>query len=196
MVEKIDEGVGMMLAELTRQGVLDNTLFVVSSDNGGALWSDNSPLFHHKSTLWEGGIRVPCIMRWPAQLPRRKVISQPAITMDLTATFAAIAGAQPAEGQPFDGINLLPILTGKQSAMERTFYWRINRTGRQQKAVRHGNWKYLEDGNVELLFDLSKDIGERRNLAMHRQDIFTDLKRRLALWEEEMAKHQPEFLVK
>jgi arylsulfatase A len=196
MLEKVDEGVGMLLAELELAGVLDHTLFVLSSDNGGALWADNSPLFHHKSTLWEGGIRVPCVMRWPAKLGRGKTVSQAAITMDLTATFAAIAGAKPAAGTPFDGINLLPILTGEQPPVERTFYWRIDRTGRQQKAVRHGNWKYLDDGNVELLFDLSTDIGERNNLAMHHQDVFHDLKRRLAGWEAGMAKERTEFLVK
>lgn len=72
--------------------------------------SDNRPLFHHKATLWEGGIRVPCLMRWPATLPRNQVIHQAAITMDLAATFLAAASARlPASYQP-DGINLLPVL--------------------------------------------------------------------------------------
>src|SRR6476659_2325265 len=138
MLEKIDEGVGMMLAELERQGVLDNTLFVLSSDNGGERLSDNSPLFNHKQTLWEGGIRVPCLMRWPAKLPKGKLVNQPSITMDLTATFLAAAGASPPSGRYLDGINLLPILTGQQPPQERTFYWRVNRSLRQQKAIRHG----------------------------------------------------------
>ena len=114
MLEKVDEGVGMILAELEKHGLADNTLFVLSSDNGGERYSDNSPLFHHKATLWEGGIRVPCLMRWPAKLPQGKVTSQVGITMDLTATFAAIAGAKPPADRPFDGINLLPMLTGEQ----------------------------------------------------------------------------------
>jgi len=196
MVERVDEGVGMILAELAKQGVLDNTLVVLSSDNGGERYSDNSPLFHHKSTLWEGGIRVPCIMRWPAKLPRGAVTPQVGITMDLSATFAAIAGAKAAEGRPFDGIDLIPILTGARPPETRTLAWRIDRTGRQQKAVRHGDWKYMQDGNVEMLFDLAEDIGERRDLSFKEPEKLADLKRRLASWEAEMARETPEILVK
>lgn len=196
MVEKVDEGVGMLLAELDKQGVLDNTLFVLSSDNGGERYSDNSPLFHHKSTLWEGGIRVPCLMRWPARLPPGKVTSQVGITMDLTATFAAIAGAKPAVDRPFDGLNLLPLLTGEQKEQPRTLCWRIDRASRQQKVVRHGSWKYIQDSNVEMLFNLADDIGERRDVSFQNPAVFADLKSRLAAWEAEMAQERTEFLVK
>jgi len=196
MVEKVDEGVGMLLAELEKQGVLDNTLFVLSSDNGGERYSDNSPLFHHKSTLWEGGIRVPCLMRWPAKLPKGKITSQVGITMDLTATFAAIGGAKRPADRPFDGINLLPILTGEMAEEPRTLAWRINRTGRQQKAIRHGSWKYIQDGNVEMLFDLAKDISERHDVSFQNPEVFTDLKRRLTKWEDDLSQERPDFLVK
>lgn len=196
MVEKIDEGVGMLLNELEKQGVLDNTLFVLSSDNGGERYSDNSPLFHHKSTLWEGGIRVPCLMSWPAKLPKGKVTSQVGITMDLTATFAAIAGAKPAADRPFDGINLVPMLSGETPEQSRTLAWRIDRTARQQKALRHGSWKYIQDSNVEMLFDLANDIGERRDQSFQHPQVFADLKRRLAAWEAELAMERTEFLVK
>lgn len=196
MVEKVDEGVGMLLAELEAQGRLDNTLIVFSSDNGGERYSDNSPLFHHKSTLWEGGIRVPCIMRWPARLPQNHVTSQVGITMDLTATFAAIAEVTPPADRPFDGISLLPVLTGQQPEQTRTLAWRIDRTGRQQKALRHGSWKYMQDGNVEMLFDLRTDVSERRDVAFQHADVFADLKQRLAKWEEDLAKEPADFLVR
>jgi len=196
MVEKVDEGVGMLLAELERQGIGDNTLIVLSSDNGGERFSDNSPLAHHKTTLWEGGIRVPCLMRWPAKLPKGKVTGQVGITMDLSATFAAIAGAKPAADRPFDGVNLLPILAGEQPEQTRSLFWRIDRIGRQQKVARHGQWKYLQDGNVEMLFDLASDVSERRDVFYKHPEIFADLKRRLADWEAEMAKEKTEFLVK
>lgn len=196
MVEKIDEGVGMLLNELEKQGIADNTLIVLSSDNGGERYSDNSPLFHHKSTLWEGGIHVPCLMRWPAKLPNGKVTPQVGITMDLTATFAAMAGAKPPADRPFDGINLLPILTGEKAEESRTLFWRINRTSRNQKAVRHGNWKYIQDGNVEMLFDLAADISERNDRSFQNPQVFQELKRHLAGWEAEMAKERTDFLVK
>jgi len=196
MVEKVDEGVGMLLAELEKHGLAGNTLVVLSSDNGGERYSDNSPLFHHKSTLWEGGIRVPCLMRWPARLPQGKVTSQVGITMDLSATFAAIAGVKPPADRPFDGINLLPILAGEQPEQSRTLVWRIDRTGRQQKAVRHGAWKYIQDANVEMLFDLTHDIGERRDVSFRNPEVFADLKRRLALWEVEIGREPTDFLVK
>jgi arylsulfatase A len=196
MLEKVDEGVGMLLTELEKQGTLDNTLFVLSSDNGGERLSDNAPLFHHKQSLFEGGIRVPCLMRWPAKLPKGQLVHQPAITMDLTATFLAAAGASPPSGRELDGINLLPILTGQQPPQERTFYWRVNRSLRQQKAIRHGAWKYINDGGVDLLFNLQDDIGERRDLGYQNQSIVADLKARLKAWEDEMDRSPTTFIVR
>jgi arylsulfatase A-like enzyme len=215
MLERVDDGVGLLLAELEKQGVLDSTLFVLSSDNGGERFSDNAPLFHHKQTLWEGGIRVPCLMRWPARLPRGKVVTQPAITMDLTATFLAAANVAgtlrvPSPGKSpaiendgarsvpatLDGIDLLPILLGQEPPRERTFCWRVNRSNRQMKAVRHGDWKYVQDAGVEVLVNLKDDIGERRDLAFRHPDILADLKSRLKAWEEEMDRSPPAFVVR
>lgn len=196
MLEKVDEGLGMLLEELEREGRLDNTLIVLSSDNGGERLSDNRPLAHRKATLWEGGIRVPCLMRWPARLPQGKTVAQPAITMDLSATFAAIAGATPPPDAAFDGIDLLPILAGDAPPRERTFFWRIDRPDRQQKAIRHGDWKYLQDGTVELLFDVRHDVAERNDLYRQHPDVMADLKGRLAAWEAEMGRVTPALLVK
>lgn len=112
----------MIQQKLDQHGLTGNTLFVLSSDNGGERWSSNLPLFHHKATLWEGGIRVPCLMRWPDKLPAGVVTAQPAITMDLTATFIAAAGARPPSGYQLDGINLLPhIADDANKPTERTF---------------------------------------------------------------------------
>jgi arylsulfatase A len=196
MLERVDAGVGMILRELERLGIADNTLVVFSSDNGGERWSSNAPLFHHKATLWEGGIRVPCLMRWPSKLPKGKTTAQMGITMDLHATFLAAAGAPQIKGAPLDGIDLLPLLAGPDPR-ERTFYWRIDRSNRKQRAIRQGNWKYLNDGNtMDLLFDLSADIGERVNLGYRHPEILTTLKQALKTWEAEMDASPKEILVR
>ena len=199
MLERVDRGVGEILAELDRQGIAENTLVVFSSDNGGERWSRNTPLFHHKATLWEGGIRVPCLMRWPAKLPRGKVTAQPAITMDLHATFLALAGVAAPTAKPLDGLDLLPLLTAPAGTAlrERTFFWRIDRSNRKQRAIREGQWKYLNDGNtMDLLFDLAADIGERTNLNFRHPEITARLKQKLAAWEAEMDASDREILVR
>lgn len=196
MVEKVDEGIGMIIDELKANGIFEDTLIVISSDNGGAHFSDNSPLFNRKTSIWEGGIRVPCMMSWPTRLSSGVVSSQVGITMDLTATFAAVAGADFPSGHELDGINLLPVLTGETTIKKRTLFWRTDSMGRKEKAIRHGQWKYVRDTNLDLLFDLSVDVGERNNLFWRRQDIVADLKNRLAAWEAELEREKPRFLVK
>lgn len=193
MVDAIDRGVGKILDALEKNGVAENTLIAFSSDNGGERLSDNRPLFNHKATLWEGGIRVPFVMRWPAKLPKGKVVSQPAITMDLSATFVAAAGAKPTA--TLDGIDLVPILTGEKPEIERTLCWRIQRSDRQMKAVRQGNWKYVQDGPVDMLFNLKDDISERTDLNYQHPEIVQKLKKALADWEEEVEKNPPSIRV-
>ena len=195
MVERIDEGVGKILAALASHKIADNTLVIFTNDNGGERLSDNGPFFHHKATVWEGGIRVPCILRWPGRVPAGKVSHQPGISMDLTATILAACKVSPPAGRKLDGIDLLPLLDGDQ-VVERTFFWRINRPDRKQKAVRQGSWKYVLDSSFELLFDLSRDPGERKTLAYQHPDKVQALREKLAAWEKEMAKEKPAFVVK
>jgi arylsulfatase A-like enzyme len=110
--------------------------------------------------------------------------------MDLTATF--LAAANTTSDRPLDGIDLLD---GRERA--RTFFWRIENSARKQKAVRHGRWKYVQDGGyVHLLFDLEADASERRNLAIHHPDVMRDLQRRLAAWEAEMDAQEKEIRVR
>jgi arylsulfatase A len=187
MLERVDQGVGQLLAELEKQGVLDNTLFVFSSDNGGERYASNAPFFHHKATLWEGGIRVPCLMRWPARLPKGAVCSAPAITMDLHATFLKAAGVELPADRPLDGIDLVPLARGEAAVVERDLCWRMDRSNRKMKAIRRGTWKYVNDGgSMDLLFDLATDPGERVNQGWRHPEILRDLKARLARWEAEM----------
>jgi arylsulfatase A len=199
MLERVDRGVGEILAELDRQGIADNTLVVFSADNGGERWSSNGPLFHHKATLWEGGIRVPCLMRWPAKLPRGRVTAQMGITMDLHATFLAAAGVAAPADKPLDGLDLIPLLTAPSgsASRERTFFWRMDRSNRKQRAIRAGKWKYLNDANtMDLLYDLEADIGERTNLGYRHPEVLARLKKSLADWEAEMDASDREILVR
>ncbi|WP_395733927.1 sulfatase [Prosthecobacter sp.] len=197
MVERIDLGVGKILAELDTLKLADNTLVVFSSDNGGERFSRNAPLFHHKATVWEGGIRVPCLMRWPGKMPKGKVTSQMAITMDLHATFLAAAGVTEMPPKALDGINLLPLITGDAKPVERTFYWRIDRSNRKQHAIRQGPWKYINDGNsMDLLFNLDDDISERTDLGYQHPEILADLKAKLKTWESEIDATEREIWVK
>ena len=136
MLERADAGVGQIVQKLDVLGLTRNTLVIFTNDNGGEWLSRNAPLFHRKDTLWEGGIRVPAIFRWPGRIPAGKTSAQVGITMDLTASIlAATSTTVPAEARP-DGINLIPILEGRAPVMERTLFWRIDVPTRQQRAVR------------------------------------------------------------
>jgi arylsulfatase A-like enzyme len=185
ILERADQGVGQIMAALEKLGLSRNTLVMFTNDNGGEWLSRNAPLFHRKKTLWEGGIRVPLIMTWPGRIPAGRTESQVGVTMDLTATILAAAGVTaPAEAR-LEGMNLLPILEGRTPPLERTLFWRVTQ-GRQQRAVRHGQWKLLVDGADVMLFDLATDIGERNDLAQVRPDIARRLRPLIGQWEKDV----------
>jgi len=186
MLESADEGIGRILTALDRHGLSRNTLVAFTSDNGGEWLSRNAPLSHRKSTLWEGGIRVPLLLRWPARLPAGKTSEQAAITMDLTATILAAAGAGAPPGHRPEGIDLLPILRGDSALADRQLFWRIARPNRQQRAVRSGQWKLLVDGGQFLLFDLRADPGEKHDLTAQRPELVVKLKTLLEAWEKDV----------
>ncbi len=186
IVEELDAGVGRILDALSARGLAERTLVVFVSDNGGEWLSRNAPFFHRKDTVWEGGIRVPAIVRWPAALPAGRTIDQVAITMDLSATFVALAGGSIAENQ-FEGIDLLPILRGAAPAVERTLFWRVGPAAGQPRAVRNGDWKFIQEGLKQLLFDVTRDPGEREDLAARYPDRVRRLKAMLDAWEKDIA---------
>jgi arylsulfatase A-like enzyme len=190
MLERADQGVGRVLAALDRAGLRQNTIVIFTNDNGGEWLSRNAPLFHHKGTVWEGGIRVPAIVRWPARLPAGRVSGQVGITMDLTASILAATGARvPAEAR-LEGIDLFPALAGTAAPVERTLFWRVNAgqaaAAASQVAVRSGDWKLLMDGGRGFLFDLRADIGERVNLIGERSDVARRLRPLIAAWQSDV----------
>lgn len=192
MLERADRGVGEILALVDRLGLADQTLVIFTNDNGGEWLSSNAPLFHRKSTLWEGGIRVPAIVRWPGRVPAGAVTRQVGITMDLTATILAAAGATPPASYRPDGINLLAMIAERRT-VDRTIFWRIKNAARDQKAVRRGRWKYLRDGVGtvdgvhEFLFDLERDPGERHDESQTRIPMLAEFRSLLVRWEADVA---------
>jgi arylsulfatase A-like enzyme len=182
MVERVDANVGRILAALDRLGLRRNTIVIFTNDNGGEWLSHGGPLFHRKGSVWEGGIRVPAIVRWPGQIPPGRVSGQTGMTMDLTATMLAAGRAAVPAGTTLDGLDLLPILAGRSPEVERTLFWRVS-GARQQQAVRRGRWKLVLDAGRPLLFDLAADIGERRDVIAGHRDVAATLQAALAGWQ-------------
>ncbi len=184
VVEALDAGVGRILETLDQNGLADDTLVIFTYDHGGRELGRTEPLFHGFRTLWEGGIRVPLILRWPGRLPAGAVSTQLAINMDLSASILSATQTKPPSERKLDGIDLLPILEGKQPVVGRTFFWRTDYSAYKQRAVRRGRFKYLLDDTTEMLFDLEEDIGERHNLAYQRPKLLRELQAALAEWEK------------
>ncbi len=192
MLERADQGIGRILDALDRLKLAENTLVIFTSDNGGEWLSRNEPLFHRKSTLWEGGIRVPLLLRWPARLKAGVTSSQVGITMDLTASVLAAAGVTPPPSHRPEGVDLIGLLQ-KGTTVERTLFWRMppapGPTGTPpatQRAARRGNWKYVDDRGQYFLFDLRSDPGERHDVAQQHPDLMRDLRALVAKWEADV----------
>jgi arylsulfatase A-like enzyme len=192
MLERADEGVGRILDVLDRSKLAANTLVIFTSDNGGEWLSRNAPLFHRKSTLWEGGIRVPLLLRWPSRLRGGTISPQVGITMDLTATILAAAGAKPPDSYRPEGIDLIGLLQNGKP-VERTLFWRMPVApgasagpAATQRAMRRGDWKYIDDRGQYLLFDVRTDPGERHDLAQQRPDLVREFRSLVAKWEADV----------
>ena len=182
MLERADAGVGQILETLATLGLEENTLVIFTNDNGGTWLSRNDPLFNRKGSVWEGGIRVPAVFRWPGRLPAGSVSGQPAIFMDLTASILAVTNTPVPPEADLEGINLLPILEGRSPQVERTLFWRVGR----QRAVRRGDWKLMADGNQLFLFNLRTDMGERVDLARERNGLVRELRELSMAWEADV----------
>lgn len=185
MLERADEGVGRILRALDSLGLRRNTIVIFTNDNGGEWLSRNAPFFHNKGTVWEGGIRVPAIVRWPGHIPAGRVSGQVGITMDLTASILAATGTPVPDGTRLDGIDLLPVLEERAPEVDRTLFWRVIGSG-PQRAVRSGDWKLLFDGSRALLFNVRTDLGERNNMIAQRPDIARRLQSLVAAWQADV----------
>ncbi len=184
MVEHLDQAIGRLLSSIDQAGVANDTIVIFTNDNGGEWLSSSAPFFGRKWTVFEGGIRVPAIVRWPGRIPAGKVSDQVGITMDLTASILAITGAPVPAETGLEGTNLFPVWEGKQPEFERTLFWRTGEGSNRQAAVRRGDWKILIDDHHTYVFNVRTDLSERNDLAKFRQDIAQQLRPLLATWEE------------
>ena len=190
MVKSMDDGIGKILQALDEQNLSRNTMVIFTSDNGGEEFSDMGIYAGMKETLLEGGIRVPAFIRWPGIIPVNKISDQVVVTMDWTATVLSAAGVSYDPAYPPDGIDLLPILTGKKKNADRLIYWRLFQEG-YQKAARDGRWKYISYKKGDFLFDLDTDPGEKVDLKEKYPEKFNQLKRKYLLWENSVLKPVP-----
>ena len=200
MIERLDLEIGRVLNALDELGLSEDTLVILTSDNGGIKGGNigrNHPHRGAKQGLEEGGIRVPLIFRWPGVLAKGTEFSEPIHAMDLTATIAAVGGASHRADQPFDGMNVLPALKGERELpSNRPFFFRRFKSAKgsyQQSAVRQGDWKYLRsyggpEKYTEALYNLRSDIGETKDLARSAPEKLNALRRLLEKWELEMSK--------
>jgi arylsulfatase A-like enzyme len=187
MMKSLDAGVGRVLQALRRAGLERHTLVVFTSDNGGERYSFNWPFSFQKGFLWEGGVRVPAIVRWPGTIPAGRTSDQAITTMDWTATILAAAGTTADPAYPLEGDDILPVCTGARGVYDRTLFWRTQ----THAAARVGNWKYLNNARAEHLFDLSIDPGEKNDLRATRTDVFERLKTQYRAWESGMLPRLP-----
>ncbi len=184
MIREMDQGIGRLLDALDAGGLGEDTLVVFTSDNGGERFSDNWPLVGGKMDLTEGGIRVPCIARWPKRIASGGVSDQHLMTMDWTATLLAAAGVAPDPAHPLDGVDLQPALADPRHSFDRRLYWRMKH--REQRALRHGRWKYLKVDQHEYLFDVESDERERANQARNQPQRLAEMRDAWEAWNETM----------
>ena len=184
MIERMDLGIGKILNKLDAHKLEEDTLVIFTYDHGGRHLVDSGPLFHGFATLWEGGIRVPLIIRWPSKINKVRTFSSPTIAIDLTATMLDAARRNSAISQ-LDGESLVSIIDNSEKYENRNLFWQHGK----MKAVRKKNWKYVVDGHTQLLFDLDADIGERKNLFHEYPKKVNDLRRKIIDWERSLDKH-------
>jgi len=185
MLQAMDEGIGRVLSTLKRLELEQNTLLFFINDNGGptANGSSNGSLRATKGTMYEGGIRVPFMVKWPSRLKGGQVYDDPVIALDILPTAAAAAGARIPEDRPIDGVNLLPYLVGGKDGLPHdVLFWRSG----QNHAVRKGRFKLVTMNGQTSLYDLSNDISESRDLSVQKPDTLRELQESLDRWNAEL----------
>ena len=200
-LESIDRGVGMIRDKLRELGLSKNTIIIFTGDNGGEdKVTSNAPLRAGKSTLYEGGLREPLIIHWPGVTQPGSICHTPVCTVDFYPTFAQAVECRPAPTQTVDGVSLLPLLKDPEAPLDKdTLYWHYPLDkphflgGRSAGAIRRGDWKLIEffDTGKTELYDLSRDLSERHNLAEDKPDKRRELLEALHTWQGQVRADFP-----
>lgn len=183
----MDDSIGKMLDLLEEKGIADDTIVIFFSDNGGSGGADNSPLRGKKAQLWEGGIRVPCLVRWTSgEVIAGSVNDSFLSSLEVLPSIAAAIGKPLPDDLKIDGFDWWPALRGEAESPRSEMFWKRREAG----AARIGNWKWTNFGEGGL-FDLSKDVGEENDLSGSRPEKLAELKKAFANWEAEMEAAEP-----
>jgi arylsulfatase A len=203
MIESVDQSLDMLMKKLDELKLTENTIIIFASDNGGhGKWTSNYPWRGNKGNFYEGGIRVPLIVKWPGVTTPASVSDVPVISNDFYPTMLEMAGLPLKPEQHLDGLSFVPLLTGNGKPDRETLFWHFpnyigaghpNRS-RPLSVIRNGDWKLiesLEDGSVEL-YNLTNDPGESMNVATENPDLTVVLKEQLAEWRKKTNVQMPE----
>ena len=190
MVEALDEGVGKILAALERHGLEENTFVFFCSDNGATRFGSNGALRNFKGTVWEGGIRVPAIARWPERIQAGSVCHETILSMDIMPTLLALAGHAESTKKALDGESFLPAVTETGNLSERALVWEYG----ERVAVRRGDWKLVgtrkaNEGTLRVsggLFDLSVDMAEQTDLQKMNPEMVAELREAYRRWRRDV----------
>ena len=186
-VTAMDAAIGEVLDFIEDHGLTKDTIVIFFSDNGGGGAADNSPLRGAKGQMFEGGIRVPCIVRWPGKIPSGVTSDEFLTSLEIFPMLCAAAGAKLPVGVPLDGFDMLPVLQGKMKSPRKEMFWQR----RLDKGARVDHWKWVESSRGNGLFDLRVDLSEKNDLSTKRPEILAKLKNRFQNWKKEMAEAEP-----
>ena len=188
MIKHLDLGVGKIVSSLKKHNIFDNTLLIFLTDNGGSktMSANNAPLRGFKQMDYEGGVHVPFVVSWPAQLKGGKKCEVPMWSIDLFATALDAAGLPMPKEKALDGKSILPALKGETEKLHDEFYW--SSAGEKGKwAIRSGNWKLVAEKKRIELFNLKKDLSETTDLAAKHPKVVSELTAKYNAWLDEMA---------
>lgn len=203
MIEHLDWNIGRLLDAVDAAGLTDQTIVIFTSDNGGLTTAEGSPtsnipLREGKGWLYEGGIRVPLIVKWSGVIPPGSLCTTPVTSPDLYTTILEMAGVSDLPEHNGDGTSLVPLLRRSGQLGREAIFWHYphygNQGGTPASAIRQGNYKlieFFEDQTVEL-YDLQDDVGETRNLAAARPNLVDVLRQKLTEWREGVGAKIPE----